>query len=250
MNADMCVSPQKRRSVTSAPDFTSFICAREQNRGWTTPLPCDQKLLTLMHFNLVRALTQNVYLLGINPDDMNLDLQSPFFETSGPGKEWNGVDFWETALPETLRPTRLQRAVSHHPEIDVFPFPRYRDNLILAGKGIDDVEICLDLLYGVEESDLDLPEIPRENTSVREGVGGLDEDRGGDCRGNGNWKGFGGRTGLIVWSDPWLQSSWEVEESFARKYRGLLKGCRELIDSSNFWRARRGERPFVLEELD
>ncbi len=170
----------------------------------------------------------------MNPDDMNLDLMSPFIsfhDDTGIVRGESEMDFWDTTLPETLRPTRLQRTVPHHPEIDVFPFPRYRDNLILAGKGIDDVEICLDLLYGVEESDLDLMQISRGN--------------GVDCRETG--QGFGGRTGLIVWSDPWLRSSWEVE---ARKYKSLLVGCRELIDSSNSWRAKRDEGPLLLEESE
>ena len=53
----------------SAPNFESFL---------QTPLPSDQKLLTLLHFNLVRALMQNVFILNLDPDDMSLDQESPF----------------------------------------------------------------------------------------------------------------------------------------------------------------------------
>jgi len=56
------------------------------------------------------------------------------------------------------------------------------------------------------------------------------------------------RTGLIVWDYPWLQRSWEVDELFARKYRVLLRGCEELIRSTNFWRRRRGEDDLVLDD--
>lgn len=169
----------------------------------------------------MRAVVQNVYLLGLDPDEMVSDIESPF-SSRNPG----AVDLGK--LPPMLRPTTLQRTVPHHPEIDVFPFPAYRDNAILAGDEIDDNEICNDMLYGVEYS--------------------REDDEGGmstpGCKG----KSFGGRTGLIVWGDPWLASSWEVEEGFARKYRRLLLGCDDLLKSTNFWRERRGEARLVLDD--
>ena len=133
-------------------------------------------------------------------------------------------------LPPTLHPTLLQKTIPHHPEIDVFPFPIYRDNLIRAGGTIDDTELCVDVLYGV---DLDSNKQPVSRPPVN------------DCGDTG--LGDSGRTGLIVWSDPWLQSSWEVEEGFARKYWHLLRGCDELVRSTDFWRRKRGERPLGLK---
>lgn len=38
-----------------------------------------------------------------------------------------------------------------------------------------------------------------------------------------------------------------MEEGFARKWARVLKGCGELIESSNFWRRSRGEGRLVLE---
>ena len=207
--------PSKQRCLINAADFQSYI---------QTPLPEDQKLLTLLHFNLVRALTRNVFLLGLDPAQMNDDIPSPF--TTAFGKHKLELH----ALPPTLRPTQLQKTIPHHPEIDVFPFPMYRDNLLRAGSSIDDTEFCLDILYGVE---LDQDRNPVARPPVRDG--------------NDVGLGDGGRTGLIVWSDPWLQSSWEVEEGFARKYRSLLKGCDELVRSTNFWRRQRGEKRLVIE---
>lgn len=206
--------PAQRQFVTAARNFKSYM---------RTPLPADQKLLTLLHFNLVRALTQNVFLLGLDPDAMNDDIASPFATSQ----------LQLSNLPPTLHPTCLQRTIAHHPEIDVFPFPMYRDNLIRAGSTIDDMELCLDVLYGVE-LDVDCNPILREPVK--------------DCRDIG--LGDGGRTGLIVWSDPWLQSSWEVEEGFVRKYKRLLVGCDELIRSTNYWRRQRGERPLAFELED
>ena len=207
----ICMHPSQRHSVTAAANFQSYM---------RTPLPADQKLLTLLHFNLVRGLTCNMFLLGLDPDAMNDDIASPF-ETSAIRLD---------SLPPTLHPTYLQKTIPHHPEVDLFPFPRYRDNFIRAGDAIDDTEICLDMLYGVE---LDLNLNPISRLPVK------------DCKDIG--LGGGGRTGLIVWSDPWLQSSWEVEEGFARKYRKLFAGCDDLIRSTNFWRNERGESPLVVE---
>jgi len=182
----------------------------------------DQKLLTLLHFNLVRALNENVLMLGLDPGAMSDDLESPFFcNESGEGLEL------VQKLPPTLRPTEIQRSIKHHPEIDVFPFPKYRDNLIMAGDKVDDVELCVDLLYGVDLHE----DVAGKRRSCHDGPYGT-----------------AGRTGMIIWSEPWMESSWEVDEGFARKYRGLLEGCEELIRSTNFWREKRGEGPLVLDD--
>ncbi|GJC94823.1 hypothetical protein ColKHC_03649 [Colletotrichum higginsianum] len=52
------------------------------------------------------------------------------------------------ATPSTLRPTSVQKAVIHHPWIDLFPFPRFRDNTLLAMAAgmVDDDELCRDIL--------------------------------------------------------------------------------------------------------
>jgi hypothetical protein len=55
------------------------------------------------------------------------------------------------------------------------------------------------------------------------------------------------RTGMIAWGEPWLQSSWEVEEAFARKYRHFIVGCTDLLRTTNQWRRSRGEPPLDLE---
>lgn len=150
----MCMNPFKRRHVVSAPNFESFI---------KMPLPSDQKLLTLLYFNLVRALTQNVFTLSLNPDDMNSDLESPFTFTE------SRLAF--EALPETLRLTELQKTIPHHAELDVFRFPKWRDNMLRRGWTRPKDYYCTGVLYGVE-SDV----ISRDS-------------------------GLNGRTGLIAWGE-------------------------------------------------
>ncbi|PWY66366.1 hypothetical protein BO94DRAFT_591181 [Aspergillus sclerotioniger CBS 115572] len=49
--------------------------------------------------------------------------------------------------------------------------------------------------------------------------------------------------GLLVWKDPWDPSGWEVTESFARSWAWVLRGCWDLFQSTNSWRARRNEKP-------
>ncbi|KAH7384979.1 hypothetical protein BKA64DRAFT_697091 [Cadophora sp. MPI-SDFR-AT-0126] len=205
-----CIYSSTRRIMTSIPSFSAFLSA---------PLPVDQKLMTLLHFNLVRALLQNVIILGLDPDLMEDDIPSPF---QAPHDSL--VDLM-SRLPDSLKPTMLQLTVPHHPELDGFPYPELRDNCIRAGESFDTDEFCMDMLYGVESG--------QESSQCK----------GKSSVGN-------GRTGLIVWSDPWLSGSWEVDEGFARKYSWLLKGCREIRESTNFWRRSRGEPPLRFEELD
>jgi hypothetical protein len=40
---------------------------------------------------------------------------------------------------------------------------------------------------------------------------------------------------------------WEVTEGFLRKWGFLLEGCDELIESTNRWRALRGEERLIIE---
>jgi len=198
----LCMSLEARRSVTAAPSFESFV---------RIPLPVDQKLLTLLHFNLVRAFACNVALLGLAEEDLEGDVPSPFLCRER--KIYLGL------LPPSLRPTQIQMTMPHHAEVDAFPYPEYRDNVILAGDAIDDVELCNDILYGVE------PENEQESLGFSKY----------------------GRTGLIVWSDPWLQESWEIDENFLKKYWNLFQGCGALIESTNYWRKSRGEKLLSLQ---
>ncbi len=198
----LCMSPEARRSVTAAPSFESFV---------QIPLPADQKLLTLLHFNLVRALACNVALLGLAGEDLEGDVPSPFLCQEQ--KIRLGL------LPPSLRPTQIQMTMPHHAEVDVFPYPEYRDNVILAGDAIDDVELCNDILYGVDP--------------------GNEQESLGFSKNS--------RTGFIVWSDPWLQESWEIDEHFLKKYWNLFQGCGALIENTNYWRKSRGEKPLSFQ---
>lgn len=107
-------------------------------------------------------------------------------------------------IPSTLQPTRLQKSVIHHPWLDFFPLPRMRDNLIEAGDDWDDEQLCIDIMGFWNEADND--------------------------------------SGLLVWGEPWDVRSWEMTEWFLKKWQWVVRGCPELMNSTNAWRARRGEK--------
>lgn len=55
------------------------------------------------------------------------------------------------------------------------------------------------------------------------------------------------QTGLIVWGEPWDSAGWEVSETFVRNWGWTVKGCVELLESTNYWRTTRSEKPLVFE---
>jgi hypothetical protein len=152
-------------------------------------------LLTLIQFNVFRALFSNTFSLGFDLAWLNEDAVSPFNTTK------SGV--FGSTIPESLRPTKLQRTVTHHPWIDLFPLPEMRDNLLLAGAEYDDAHICADIVEVADKS----------------------EDK----------------VGLIVWGEPWDPYAWEASPQFLKKWAWVVKGCNSIIESTNYWRLRRGE---------
>ncbi|KAK7408869.1 hypothetical protein QQX98_008930 [Neonectria punicea] len=90
------------------------------------------------------------------------------------------------SLPTSLRPTHLQLTVSHHPWIDILPWPEIRDNLLRHDEeSYDNKELCRDL---------------RGFQAVTFGCGGM-----------------------IAWGDPWDSQRWEVTEAFAAKWSRLSR---------------------------
>lgn len=154
--------------------------------------PCIDQLFTLSKFNVLRAFLDNMASLGLIFEAMADDALSPFNITF-PKINDKGIP------PASLSPTPLQYKTLHHPWLDCFPFPRMRDNLIMASESFDDCELCTDMM----------------------------DPTNGDI-------------GVMVWGDPWLPQNWEVSQLFVHKWSWVIKGCPELLVSSNYWRAHRG----------
>lgn len=110
-------------------------------------------------------------------------------------------------IPPALVPTDLQKRIPHHPWLDVLPFPRMRENLISAGDAWDD-ELCADMM--------------------------------------GFFHAPTGRDGVIVWGEPWDPRGWEATEEFMEYWAWAIEGCSEIVESTNYWRARRGEKPLNI----
>lgn len=107
-------------------------------------------------------------------------------------------------IPHSLQPTNLQKTIVHHPWVDPFPIPSFRDALLEHEDQYSDIEMCNDLV--------------------------------GQCESNGN-----GHVGIIIWGEPWDPRGWEMTETFARKWFWLLSKCTELLESTNYWRSLREE---------
>ncbi|KAL4959741.1 DUF3425 domain-containing protein [Aspergillus stella-maris] len=173
---------------------------------YTLSSPRTDMLLHLIQFNFIKALVQDMAVLGLSSEQMDDDDAMSPFNVSGPWQaEQYYHDDFEASLPPSLRATVIQRTMPHHPWLDLLPIPQMRDNLILAGESYDEMQLCLDMKgHGCVHSD---------------------------------------QTGMIVWRDPWDAEGWEVTKSFARSWVWVLQGCWDLSHSTNSWRARRSERP-------
>jgi hypothetical protein len=167
-----------------------------------SPLLSDH-LLSLIRYNLYRAVAANSWSLGIDPRLMHSDILSPFTSDDP------AISKLCLSLPPALRPTALQRSVSHHPYIDLFPFPSIRDRLLQVGNAIDEDMLCADFAGDNIDSN------------------------------------FGEHTGLIVWGEPWDPQSWEIAEPLWKKWSWLLKECPRILETTNYWRQKRDEPRLV-----
>ncbi|KAL4926831.1 DUF3425 domain-containing protein [Aspergillus undulatus] len=108
-------------------------------------------------------------------------------------------------IPPALRPTSCQRSVPHHPWLDFFPHPKVRDNLLRAQGRYSKHEFCVDILAF--------------------------------------WNPDAEDNMLLVWGEPYDPTNWEVTEGFIKKWGWVIQGCRDILQSTNKWRAKRGEPP-------
>lgn len=187
--------------VFKSPDISQRVLALASMAylDYTMNAPRISQLPFLITLNVNIAIAKNATLIGFDRTLMCLNEAISPFNQSGP---------WPSSpnTPKCLEPTPVQRSVAHHPWLDIFPFPKFRDNMILAQDAniLDDDELCED----VAEANLENIERP----------------------------------GLIVWGDASLPHSWEVSPKFLRKWGWLLQGCPEMLEATNRWRQSRGER--------
>lgn len=172
--------------------------------------PCLTHLPTVIHVNVLNALSCNAASLGLSDIWLLCEVTSPFGRL---GPELPTLD--KIPWPNCLRPTELQLNMSHHPWIDLFPVPRLRDNILSAS-----------VFHGYVDEDELWYDLVEMDTSFQ-----------------------GGQSpSLIAWGQPWDVRGWEVSVPFLRKWGHLLRGCPEILESTNFWRGKRGGKRLRLTE--
>ncbi|KAF2828665.1 hypothetical protein CC86DRAFT_196367 [Ophiobolus disseminans] len=173
--------------------------------------PALSHLTLLVRYNVSSALLRNAEILGVTEEYSDWEGISPFF------KQASASNFTDSQSsldwPANLRPTPVQCAIEHHPWLDVFPWPQVRDNMVQAFEylGVD----------GEDELCHDVSQYDDHDTNPL----------------------------LVVWGDAWDPSNWEITADFLRKWGWLLSGCEQSLDATNYWRAKRGERPISRKQL-
>ena len=150
-------------------------------------------------------------------------------------------------IPNTLYPTELQMNCAHTGWINMFPFPRFRDNLIKRGKDFVPERMCRDLFGDIfpDNATLSVPD-GAPKTDGCEGSRTLELTSRGVLEEEDDYT--AGRKCLILWGDPLKVENWEVTPGFVRNWGWALEGCQDLIEASNRWRAMRQEKPMVCNE--
>lgn len=172
------------------------------NWGLNLPTPHDLPLVTRL--NTFDALARNALMLRIPLEYLEADEQPSMFNYQGPPP----LSTQQPSVPTNLRPTALQKTVTHHPWLDLFPIPSMRDNIL---QGIESGEYDEDVLCDALCCDLLKFD---ENTNAT----------------------------LVVWGDSWDATGWEFSTEFFARWGVLLQGCTEVLETTNYWRQKRGAR--------
>ncbi|KAF6524884.1 hypothetical protein HZS61_010679 [Fusarium oxysporum f. sp. conglutinans] len=128
--------------VYKRPDISErvFAVACKTYMDYTMNAPRISQLPLLISLNVAIAVANNATLLGFDRALMCIDEAISPFNINGPfTADYNP--------PRALEPTEVQKTVLHHPWLDIFPFPKFRDNVILAADAelLDDGELCEDI---------------------------------------------------------------------------------------------------------
>jgi hypothetical protein len=222
------------RALVSIPAVTA---PGKRSSPWLGLSYCllSDHLLHLIHFNVLRGLSYNKKVLK----------PGAFYECSNtPSVELKRVlphipdttSLTEQRFPNNLVPTSLQLSRPHSTWIDVFPFPKMRDNLIRYENYFNHAEFLTDLLGNLINCvEYTFP----KPTHTMPGSGALREEDDTPTD----------RRGLILWGEPYQRDSWEMTPAFLHNWSWVVEGCGELIESTNKWRTTRGERPLRTAAL-
>ncbi|KAF7547594.1 hypothetical protein G7Z17_g7636 [Cylindrodendrum hubeiense] len=175
---------------------------------WSINLPVARDLPGLSRLNAFDALARNAQLLHIPYEFLKSDKFSSLFNYHGPEPPSTAQ-----LLPASLHPTSLQRKVTHQSWLDLFPFPGLRDNVLrgFQEKRLNEEHLRYELCC-------DLVNFETESVSL-----------------------------LLVWGDSWDARGWEFTPAFFQKWGFLLQGCPEALQTTNYWREKRGAMKIDIE---
>lgn len=197
------------RVVSTVSTRTPIIPNLSESAGNVVFPLCPDHLITLLQYNVLRALLANQTLVStlspIQSYDSGECSSAAIHVLSGPVLP--GV------LPESLQPTQLQCMIPHEGWVDIIPHPIWRDNILRALGKFDEDELWSDSIGGLFEG------FPASELEQR---------------------------GVIAWSPPWDARGWEISEGFWQKWGWSLKGCDEVLAATNYWRGIRGEERLAV----
>lgn len=110
----------------------------------------SELLLSVSQYNIIRAMASNAAMLGLSMDSLRHDILSPFNTAPYHHHKQQQQQPLQLELPCALRPTSIQREVTHHPWIDLCPVPSIRDLLLTRRNEYDEDGLCHDLFGGFQ----------------------------------------------------------------------------------------------------
>ena len=241
-NTFIIFSPQSNTASSNIPTNNTGLCS-EFSTSTTLTFSSDH-LIHLIQHNVFRALISNKSLLRTAATF----LKAPYFAVFGNesttqlcGNPTVIRPLPNQNMPNSLYPTLLQMNCVHTSWIDMFPFPKFRDNLIKRGVESVPEDMCRDL-FGDMFSDRVAPISCDNDISLLSTLPSPAANSGAGNREFGDPDDYtAGRRCLITWGEPWNVESWEVTPGFLKNWRWALEGCDDLIQASNRWRALRNE---------
>ncbi|TGO30784.1 hypothetical protein BPAE_0003g00690 [Botrytis paeoniae] len=239
--------PQREASTTTSLENNTSL-ATEINASATPRLSSDHFIHLVQH-NSYRALMSNKDLifassLILKASPLTAPIKQFATKICGGLTVIHPLD--GILMPDSLYPTELQMNCAHTGVINMFPFPKFRNNLIEKGANFVPEEMCRDLFGDIfpdyvtptpdaHDCTLQMRDVLAALPSIEENNSGIDDSEDQDDY-------TAGRKCMINWGDPWNVESWEVTPGFVKKWSWALEGCDDLIQASNKWRASRNER--------
>ncbi|EEU49040.1 uncharacterized protein NECHADRAFT_75804 [Fusarium vanettenii 77-13-4] len=235
------LSPQSK-AATRHVSANGTSSHSQLNTSTTLPLSSDH-LIHLIQHNVLRALLSNKSLLRSAASFLK-GANSVAYGNESTTQLCGGLTVVRPLpnqnIPDTLYPTILQMNCVHTSWIDMFPFPRFRDNLIKKGSGfvLEKMrqDLCGDIFPDFISPSPANSTVP--SAAATRGAHGPEFEQPDDYT--------AGRRCLINWGEPWKVESWEATPGFLENWGWALEGCDDLIQASNRWRIARNEEPLRL----